>query len=113
MDLPKGGRVHQHCQHRNCRATNGTSHSKLHKIKTIVNEAYGGGAAQYMKAGGFQLQDTSTTRTASGADAPLLFALQREWVQRGVIDPLSALLYPLPPQIGFRPRNSGYSYTRC
>ena len=74
-------------------------------INTILNEVYSDAAAQYMKAGGFQLQDTAgpSARASGDGRAPLLFALRREWVQRGVIDPLSALFYPTPPQIGFSP----------
>jgi DNA-binding NarL/FixJ family response regulator len=76
-----------------------------YKIKTILNEVFNDAAAQYMKAGGFHLQEIAAPSVATGGDGPvpLLFALRREWVQRGVIDPLSALFYPTPPQIGFSP----------
>ena len=74
-----------------------------YKIKTILNEVYSDAAVQYMKAGGFHLQETAGLSPAAGASAsqPLLFALRREWVKRGVIDPLSSLFYPMAPQIGF------------
>jgi len=74
-----------------------------YKIKTILNEVFNDAAAQYMKAGGFHLQETAGTSVAAGGNGaqPLLFALRREWVKRGVIDPLSALFYPMAPQIGF------------
>ena len=73
-----------------------------YKIKTILNEVFSDEAAQYMKAGGFHLQDTSAAAAVSAnSRVPQLFALRREWVQRGVIDPLSALFYPSQPQIGF------------
>jgi hypothetical protein len=71
-----------------------------YRIKTILNEVFSDEAAQYMRAGGFHRQDTAGSAGAPDP-APLLFALRREWVQRGVIDPLSALFYPTPPQIGF------------
>jgi hypothetical protein len=75
-----------------------------YNIKTILNEVFGEGAAQYMKAGGFRLQQTDASADArAGASAPFLFALRREWMRRAVIDPLSALFYPTPPQIGFSP----------
>jgi hypothetical protein len=73
-----------------------------YKIKTILNEVFSEGAAQYMRAGGFHLQETVGGPESDG-QTPLLFALRREWVQRGVIDPLSALFYPSKPQIGFSP----------
>lgn len=76
-----------------------------YRIKTILNEVFSEEAAQYMTAGGFHLQDTASAPadTLSDGAVPRLFALRREWVQRGVIDPLSALFYPSPPQIGFSP----------
>jgi hypothetical protein len=73
-----------------------------YRIKTILNEVFSDEAAQYMRAGGFHRQDTAGSAGAPDP-APLLFALRREWVQRGVIDPLSALFYPTPPRIGFSP----------
>lgn len=75
-----------------------------YRIKTILNEVFSEEAAQYMTAGGFHLQNIAGPAEPLGDDpAPRLFALRREWVQRGVIDPLSALFYPSPPQIGFSP----------
>jgi|SRR5689334_11521514 hypothetical protein len=66
-----------------------------YRLKTILNEVVGTPAADYMKAGGFRLQKTSN---------PLhLFVLRRAWVQPGVIDTVSSLFYPPPPQIGFSP----------
>jgi hypothetical protein len=73
-----------------------------YKIKTILNEVFSDEAAQYMKAGGFHLQDPSAAVSGNGR-APQLFALRREWVKRGVIDPLSALFYPSQPLMGFSP----------
>jgi DNA-binding NarL/FixJ family response regulator len=72
-------------------------------IKTILSEVFHDAAAQYMKAGGFHLQETARTSAAAGGDGaePFLFALRREWVQRGVIDPLASLFYPMAPHIGF------------
>jgi len=57
-----------------------------YKIKTILNEVFNDAAAQYMKAGGFHLQETAGTSAAAGGNGaqPLLFALRREWVKRGV-----------------------------
>jgi DNA-binding CsgD family transcriptional regulator len=74
-----------------------------YKLKTILNEVFGDVAAQYMKAGGFHLQETTRERAGTNADAnsPYLFALRREWVQLGVIDTLSSLFHAPPPQIGF------------
>ena len=66
-----------------------------YRLKTILNEVCGTPAADYMKAGGFRLQRAS--------DALSLFVLRRAWVQPGVIDTLSSLFYPAPPQIGFSP----------
>jgi len=76
-----------------------------YRIKTILNEVFSEEAAQYMIAGGFHLQNTTSPPPEMLGDDPVprLFALRREWVQRGVIDPLSALFYPSPPQIGFSP----------
>jgi len=65
------------------------------RFKTILNEVFSTGAADYMKAGGFRLH------RASGA--LYLFALRRAWVQPGVIDTLSSLFHPPAPQIGFSP----------
>lgn len=66
-----------------------------YKFKTILNEVLGTSAAEFMKAGGFRLQRAT--------DSLHLFALRRAWVQPGVIDTLSSLFYPPPPQIGFSP----------
>jgi hypothetical protein len=76
-----------------------------YQIKTILNEVFNDTAAQYMKAGGFHLQETTGASAAAGGTGaqPVLFALRREWVQRGVIDQLSSLFYPMAPQIGFSP----------
>jgi len=76
-----------------------------YRIKTMLNEVFSEEAAQYMTAGGFHLQNTVSAPAEPLSDdpAPRLFALRREWVQRGVIDPLSALFYPSAPQIGFSP----------
>ena len=74
-----------------------------YKIKTILNEVFSDESAQYMKAGGFHLLETASVGASSDGPTPRLFALRREWVQRGVIDPLSALFYPSQPQIGFSP----------
>jgi len=66
------------------------------RFKTILNEVFGTGAADYMKAGGFRLQKASS-------NSLYLFALRRAWVQPGVIDTLSSLFHPPAPQIGFSP----------
>jgi hypothetical protein len=75
------------------------------RLKTILNEVFGMPAADYMKAGGFRLQIASPADASSNAasSAPYLFVLRRAWVQPGVIDTLSSLFYPPPPQIGFSP----------
>src|SRR5690349_13670849 len=67
-----------------------------------ADDATSNRAAQYMKAGGFHLQNATTEPTGDGdRAAPRLFALRREWVQPGVINPLSSLFHPAVPQIGF------------
>ena len=75
------------------------------RLKTILNEVFGMPAADYMKAGGFRLEIASSADASSNAasSAPYLFVLRRAWVQPGVIDTLSSLFYPPPPQIGFSP----------
>ena len=75
-----------------------------YKIKTITNEVFGPQAAQFMKAGGFRPQETSVPLPPTTVEErPHLFALRREWVERAVIDPLSALFFPAEPLIGFSP----------
>jgi hypothetical protein len=72
-----------------------------YRLKMMLNEVFGPTAAEYMKAGGFRLQETmSNTRTAAD-QTPHLFALRREWVQPGAIDTLSFLFHTPRPQIGF------------
>jgi len=66
-----------------------------YRFKTILNEVFGTAAADYMKAGGFRLQRAT--------ESVYLFELRRAWVQPGVIDTISSLFYPPPPQIGFSP----------
>src|SRR6185503_12636357 len=46
-----------------------------YKIKTILNEVFSDESAQYMKAGGFHLQDTSAAAVSANSRVPQLFAL--------------------------------------
>jgi DNA-binding CsgD family transcriptional regulator len=75
-----------------------------YQLKTILNEVFGDVPAQYLNAGGFQLMETSAAGggTKTGPAAPYLFALRREWVERGgALHMLSSLFHPPAARIGF------------
>jgi DNA-binding CsgD family transcriptional regulator len=78
-----------------------------YRIKSIINEVYGAQAAGFMQAGGFRLvRDFQREMPAAFAHLPAqhhpyLFALRRDWVEPGAVNPLSQLFAASQPRIFF------------
>jgi DNA-binding CsgD family transcriptional regulator len=77
-----------------------------YRVKTLVNEVFGGQEAQYMNAGGFQMIEAfrkpSRPELAGVLPEhwPYLFAMRREWIAPGAVNQLAFLFHPLTPQLG-------------
>lgn len=80
-----------------------------YRIHTLVNEVYGPQQRRYMERGGFRLMhDFRRERPAdfegmAPEKDPYLFMLRRDWMDPGVIHPLSRLFSPPLPRFGFAP----------
>jgi len=79
-----------------------------YRITALFNEVFGEQAAHYMKAGGFKLTTDFPDWTPAHPDEeathrPYLFALRKEDMAPGAINPLSFLFYPPDPVLGFSP----------
>jgi len=78
-----------------------------YRVRSIINEVYGGENAAYMSAGGFRLVSDFQKRspeTFAGVPPdqyPYLFMLRREWVEPAAVNPLTQLFFAPAPRIGF------------
>lgn len=78
-----------------------------YRIRTLICEVYGSGAAAYITAGGFRLMhDFQKMSPAEFTGTPpeqypYLFMLRREWIQPAAVTPLAQLFFVPAPRIGF------------
>jgi hypothetical protein len=80
-----------------------------YRLNILLNEVYGSQHADYMRDGGFRLHSAFDDGSAPQLAAipaerrPYLFALRKEWVAPGAVNPLSFLFHAPAPELGFSP----------
>ena len=78
-----------------------------YRIKSFLNEVFGPRSARYMELGGFRLVNDFHRESPADFDMlppqqhPYLFMLRKEWVEPGVIHPLSQMFYTPAARLRF------------